>query len=349
MGLQAPSGSRNLEIKPYALTGVSTDNTVIPPTSNDGTGRVGVDLKYGVTQNLTADVTINTDFAQVEVDEQQVNLTRFNLFFPEKRDFFLENLGIFAFAGRASAGLAAGSGDTPYLFFSRRIGFDLGRETPLRAGGRLTGKAGGFTLGLLNVQTGDEEAIAVEGANFTVLRAKRDILRRSSIGAMMTHRSSTPGRVDANDGFGVDASFGFYQSVHALVEAKARVHAEPVVGVDSSRRGRAMGHHRADAAPAQDVALGAKHGEVGSFDRDGLFVAGLHVEEAEREAAGLACQAAARAQRRFASEVEPDAAAEEQIRRVARSRPPARRWHVRRKRRCRGSPERTHASPERTD
>ncbi len=213
VGLQAPSGSRNLEIKPYALTGVSTDNTVIPPTSNDGTGRVGVDLKYGVTQNLTADVTINTDFAQVEVDEQQVNLTRFNLFFPEKRDFFLENLGIFAFAGRASAGLAAGSGDTPYLFFSRRIGFDLGRETPLRAGGRLTGKAGGFTLGLLNVQTGDEEAIAVEGANFTVLRAKRDILRRSSIGAMMTHRSSTPGRVGANDGFGVDASFGFYQSV----------------------------------------------------------------------------------------------------------------------------------------
>ena len=147
-----------------------------------------------MTQNLTADLTVNTDFAQVEVDEQQVNLTRFNLFFPEKRDFFLEGLGVFAFAGRASAGLAAGSGDTPYLFFSRRIGLDAGRETPLRAGGRLTGKAGGVTLGVLNVQTGDEETSAVEAANFTVLRAKRDILRRSSIGGMFTHRTATPGR-----------------------------------------------------------------------------------------------------------------------------------------------------------
>ena len=74
------------------------------------------------------------------MDEQQVNLTRFNLFFPEKRDFFLEGAGTFAFAGRASAGLAAGSGDTPYLFFSRRIGLDAGREVPLLAGGRVTGK-----------------------------------------------------------------------------------------------------------------------------------------------------------------------------------------------------------------
>ena len=213
VGLQAPSGSRNIELKPYVLGGVTTDNTVTPQASNDITARAGGDIKYGLTQNLTADLTINTDFAQVEVDEQQVNLTRFNLFFPEKRDFFLENLGIFAFAGRASAGLAAGSGDTPYLFFSRRIGFDAGRETPLRAGGRITGKAGGFTLGALNVQTGDNDATRVEGANFTVLRAKRDILNRSSIGAMLTHRSATPGRTGSNDGYGLDASFGLYQNV----------------------------------------------------------------------------------------------------------------------------------------
>ena len=141
-------------------------------------------MKYGVTQNLTADLTINTDFAQVEVDEQQVNLTRFNLFFPEKRDFFLEGLGIFAFAGRASAGLAAGSGDTPYLFFSRRIGLDGGRETPLRAGGRLTGKVGGVDGRPAERADGriDARPPRVEPANFTVLRAKRDILRRSSIG-----------------------------------------------------------------------------------------------------------------------------------------------------------------------
>jgi len=212
-GLQVPSGSRNLEIKPYALGNLATDNTVNPPTSNDATGRVGGDVKYGVTQNITADLTINTDFSQVEVDEQQVNLTRFNLFFPEKRDFFLEGLGTFAFAGRASAGLAAGFGDTPYLFFSRRIGLDLSKVVPLRVGGRLTGKAGKFTFGAINVQTGDDEKAKIDSANFTVLRAKRDILRRSSIGGMLTHRTATPGRVGTNDGYGVDAAMSFYQNV----------------------------------------------------------------------------------------------------------------------------------------
>jgi hypothetical protein len=212
-GLQVPSGSTNLELKPFALGGVSTDNTVTPTVSNDRYGRVGGDAKYGITQSITADLTVNTDFAQVEVDEQQVNLTRFNLFFPEKRDFFLEGLGTFAFAGRASAGLAAGSGDTPYLFFSRRIGLDQSRVIPLRAGGRVTGKAGRFTFGAINVQTGDDEAARTESSNFTVVRAKSDILRRSSIGGMFTHRTATPGRVGANNGFGVDASLSFYQNV----------------------------------------------------------------------------------------------------------------------------------------
>ena len=242
VGLQAPSGRRNLELKPYALAGVTTDHTSTPRVDNDSTFRVGGDVKYGLTQNLTADLTINTDFAQVEVDEQQVNLTRFNLFFPEKRDFFLEGLGIFAFAGRASAGLAAGSGDTPYLFFSRRIGLDGGRVTPLRAGGRLTGKAAGFTLGVLNVQTGDVDSPVanqpplIDDANFTVLRAKRDILRRSSVGAMYTHRTATPGRTGGNDGYGVDATFSFYQNVRVdAYLAGTRTEGRP--GDDLSYRG----------------------------------------------------------------------------------------------------------------
>jgi hypothetical protein len=212
-GLQVPSGSANLELKPFALAGISSDNTVTPVSANDRQGRVGGDLKYGITQNITADLTVNTDFAQVEVDEQQVNLTRFNLFFPEKRDFFLEGLGTFAFAGRASAGLGAGFGDTPYLFFSRRIGLDQSRVIPLEAGGRVTGKAGRITFGALNVQTGDEEAARIASANFTVLRAKADILRRSSIGGMFTHRTATPGRVGSNDGFGLDATLSFYQNL----------------------------------------------------------------------------------------------------------------------------------------
>ncbi len=134
VGLRVPTSTRNMEVKPYVLGGVTTDRTLAQPLSNDVTRRAGGDFRYGVTENLTADLTLNTDFAQVEVDEQQVNLTRFNLFFPEKRDFFLENLGVFAFAGRASAGLAAGTGDTPYLFFSRRIGLDDVRTVPLRVG-----------------------------------------------------------------------------------------------------------------------------------------------------------------------------------------------------------------------
>jgi hypothetical protein len=212
-GLQAPSASRNLELKPYALTEVATDNTVSPAIANDGKARIGGDLKYGITQSITADLTVNTDFSQVEVDEQQVNLTRFNLFFPEKREFFLEGLGTFAFAGRASAGLAAGTGEAPYLFFSRRIGLDQSTVIPLRVGGRVNGKAGKVTFGAINVQTGDDETAHIEAANFTVLRAKRDILRRSAVGAMFTHRTATPGRVGANDGWGVDTTMSFYQNV----------------------------------------------------------------------------------------------------------------------------------------
>jgi hypothetical protein len=135
------------------------------------------------------------------------------LFFPEKRDFVLEGLGTFAFAGRQSAGLGSGTGDTPYLFFSRRIGLDANRSIPIRGGARLTGKAGKFGIGVLNVETAREASAGVDATNFTVLRAKRDILRRSSIGAMFTHRTFVPGEPGANDGLGLDANFGFYQNV----------------------------------------------------------------------------------------------------------------------------------------
>src|SRR6185436_12577998 len=149
----------------------------------------------------TADATLNTDFAQVEVDEQQINLTRFSLFFPEKRDFFLEGRGIFDF-GRVTAG-----GDTPSLFYSRRIGLNQGRSVPLRVGGRLTGKAGKFGVGLMNIQTGDESVTGTPSTNFTVARVKRDILRRSSIGAIVTNRSVTTSGAGSNQAAGLDAAF----------------------------------------------------------------------------------------------------------------------------------------------
>src|SRR4029077_904307 len=103
VGLEVPDGGKNLDIKPYVRANVTTDTTARPVVTNLPGGEVGGDLKYGVTQSLAADVTVNTDFAQVEADEQQVNLTRFSLFFPEKRDFFLENAGIFAFGGSSPA------------------------------------------------------------------------------------------------------------------------------------------------------------------------------------------------------------------------------------------------------
>ena len=144
VGLEVPTGSRNLEIKPYAITNVTTDLQAVPRISNDVGGDIGVDVKYGISQNLTSDFTYNTDFAQVEADEQQVNLTRFNLFFPEKREFFLENQGTFAFGGAAASGVNTVISDTPVLFYSRRIGFQRrtggphrGRRPPDRQGGSI--------------------------------------------------------------------------------------------------------------------------------------------------------------------------------------------------------------------
>ena len=221
VGLDLPPASRNLELKPYAISRWTTDRLRVPALSNDFDPDLGADVKYGVTANLTADFTVNTDFAQVEIDEQQVNLTRFSLFFPEKRDFFLEGRGVFDFArggagaqGGGSTGGAEGSADTPYLFYSRRIGLNNNRVIPITAGGRLTGKVGAFGIGVMNIHTADEEFANTEDTNFTVVRVKRDILRRSTIGAMFTNRSVTVGRNGSNQGYGVDAAFSFFQNLN---------------------------------------------------------------------------------------------------------------------------------------
>ena len=234
VGLEVPADSRTFEVKPYAIGSLNTDRTVSPPISNAGDGNGGVDLKYGLTENLTADFTLNTDFAQVEVDEQQINLTRFSLFFPEKREFFLESQGIFDFArvggfggfggsARGSLNAAPGvfpPGDAPTLFFSRRIGLDAtGRTVPILGGGRLTGKVGDFSVGAINIQTDDVSTGAASpagaaGTNFSVLRIKRDILRRSRVGAMFTNRSVSLNGDGANQAYGLDGSFSFYDNVN---------------------------------------------------------------------------------------------------------------------------------------
>ena len=211
VGLEASSEGRNLDIKPYAIGGVRTDNTVRPAISNAIDRQAGLDVKYGLTKSTTLDVSVNTDFAQVEVDEQQVNLTRFNLFFPEKREFFLEGRGIFEF-GRPNfvRGSVPTGGIVPELFFSRQIGLNRGRVIPIIAGGRVTGRIGSTTIGALNMQTDAESASATPKTNFSVLRVRQDVLKRSSIGAMLTSRSESlraPGR--ANTTVGLDGAFSF--------------------------------------------------------------------------------------------------------------------------------------------
>ena len=189
-GIVAPSGSANLDLKPYAISNATGQTAPGRGISNDLTADVGVDAKYGLTQNLTADLTYNTDFAQVEADQQQVNLTRFSLFFPEKRDFFLENLGMFTLRRGVEPPPPE---NMPILFYSRRIGLEAGQAVPIRGGGRLTGRVGRYTIGLINIQTGEDEATAAQPTNFSVVRVRRDILRRSSVGLLMTGRTARGG------------------------------------------------------------------------------------------------------------------------------------------------------------
>ena len=210
VGVETPSGSKNLEIKPYIGSELTSDVEQTPVVSNSMTADVGLDVKYGITENLTADFTYNTDFAQVEADEQFVNLTRFNLFLPEKREFFLENQGTFAFGGISPTSSA---GDTPILFYSRNIGLEQGRTVPIEGGGRVTGRVGRYTVGLLNIVVGKEPVAQVPRTNFSVLRIKRDILRRSSIGALFTGRSVSRQGTGTNDTYGVDGVFTFFTNL----------------------------------------------------------------------------------------------------------------------------------------
>lgn len=167
---------KHLDLMPYVTTGIqrAQDEQV----EMDTQFKPGLDVKYGLSSNLTLDLTLNTDFAQVEADRARINLTRFNLFYPEKRDFFLENSSNFNF----------GSYHRVMAFYSRRIGLSPDREQiPIIAGGRISGKIGGTNVGFLNVQTRADKGIP--STNFTVLRLKQDIFRKSYVGMIFTNKS----------------------------------------------------------------------------------------------------------------------------------------------------------------
>jgi hypothetical protein len=194
-----------LDIKPYVVGEASRDWRM--PGQDGSTRRdadVGVDLFYNLTPSLRANVTVNTDFAQAEVDQRQTNLTRFSLFFPEKRDFFLDGSLFFDFADGGSGG--GGGGGPPVdvaPFFSRRIGLDE-RGTPqaINFGSKLTGQAGAFDIGVLHVQTREEPAAA--GEDFSVMRLKRRFLQQSYVGAIYTRRAARSGNVADRHTGGVD-------------------------------------------------------------------------------------------------------------------------------------------------
>jgi hypothetical protein len=207
VGLEVPPPSKNFEVKPWAISSLSTDKTVSPAVLNHSKADWGLDAKYGVSKSLTADLTYHTDFAQVEADLQQINLTRFNLNFPEKREFFLENSGAFTFAG------ATGTDNTPALFYSRRIGLSGSRAVPIIAGGRLSGRVGPYTIGLLNIASDSVNGINIPATNFSVVRVKRDVLRRSYVGALFTGRSVDQAQTGANETYGVDAGFNLKTNV----------------------------------------------------------------------------------------------------------------------------------------
>jgi hypothetical protein len=212
VGLEAPPPSTNLEFKPYAIARMTTDRVSNPTFENKVDENVGFDVKYGLTPSLTADFSYNTDFAQVEADEAQVNLTRFKLSFPEKREFFLEGQGLFQFGGGGGGDLR--SSMAPQIFYSRQIGLSNKREVPVIAGGRLNGKIGPWSIGALNISTGEDVAANAQQTNFTVLRLRRDILRRSNLGVLYTRRSLSTVANGANDVSGIDANFAFHTNVY---------------------------------------------------------------------------------------------------------------------------------------
>ncbi len=193
--LEGIQQGRGLDIRPYASTSRA---------DGDGDFDVGLDVFKNITPSLNASVTVNTDFAETEVDARRVNLTRFPLFFPEKRTFFLEGAGIFEIAGLT----ANRRGGTLLPFFSRRIGLLEGQEVPIIAGAKMVGREKGFNIGVLDVVTNDAEIPNfghVDKQNLLVARVSRNLFTQSWIGGILTH--GNPEGTGQNTLFGLDAKF----------------------------------------------------------------------------------------------------------------------------------------------
>ena len=200
-GLSGISRGLDLRLKPFFVGGARDVQLSPVSGATDAIHDVGLDARYGVTAGLNLDLTLNTDFAQVEVDEQQVNLTRFGLFYPEKRDFFLENSNFFTMGTGSAFTSAPVQTD---LFFSRRIGLSAaGTPLPILGGVRLAGKSGKNNIGVLDIQT--DAAFGKPADNFLVGRYSRDVFKRSRVGAIFINKDTLGGSTHFNRTMGVDA------------------------------------------------------------------------------------------------------------------------------------------------
>jgi hypothetical protein len=208
-GLTNVTQGHGLDIKPYVLG--STQDAPSRGEKTTGTGQAGADVFYNPTPALRTNLTVNTDFAQTEVDQRQVNLTRFSLLYPEKRDFFLDGATFFDFASPGAGAGGNNSQNNANLgtdlivnpFFSRRIGLsDTGSEQKILFGTKATGQLAGQDIAFLDVRTGDEGGLA--GEDFTVARLKHRLLRQSYVGAAYTRRDSHAPGVDTRQTLGLD-------------------------------------------------------------------------------------------------------------------------------------------------
>lgn len=208
-GLAGIKQAERLRLRPYLLAGGEKLDAVAAPSGTRRITEVGIDdLKWQATSTLTADLTVNPDFAQTEVDAQQVNLTRFSLFFPEKRQFFIEG----ADSLRMGVGLLHFGPPPLEIVYTRNIGLsNAGSPIAIPMGGKLTGKAAGFDIGVLNAQT--ESAGAQDGENFSIARVRKEILGRSYIGAIATNRQGGGTR---NTLVGADARFTFFNYLNVM-------------------------------------------------------------------------------------------------------------------------------------
>jgi hypothetical protein len=243
-----PPAQRNLKISPYVLGSTASGGEL---AATENVSEFGFDIKYSLTPSLTLDATYNTDFAQVEADEKQVNLDRFSLCFPEKRPFFLENAGQFA----------VGDAEAVEMFFSRRIGIsDDGDQLPIEGGVRVSGKIGNSTnVGFLHMSS---EAVAgiAPGNKFTVARLNQELPSRSAIGFMFVNRDGdgshlvTPG-MDENQTYAIDGRWGIGENL--LLSAWAAKTSTP------GRNGRDEAFAAKAAYDSAEWAYRLEYGQVG--------------------------------------------------------------------------------------